>query len=300
MKVYDIPFSELLGRETGPYKAFYRPEPRASYMTAYIPDAWCPEGGKVLDFNRKRPAVVLFPGGGYHLSYEGEGEPVALQFCAAGACVFEVRYSVVDLTDLRGEPLFPQPLEEALTAVRYVRGHAEEFGIDPHNIAVMGFSAGGHVAGMAGTLWNKPCAAPFEEGPAEAYRPDKMILCYPVLSSGKFAHRESFRFLMGDEASGEELESVSIELQADAQTPPAFLWHCEDDGCVPCENSRMMKAKLDALGIPCELHLYPRGGHGGSLGTYLTGDDHEVPSGYAGWIRDAIRFLFDHNPCLGE
>ncbi len=293
MKVYNISFSELLGQETGPYKAFYPssgyPE-TASYLTVYAPEAW---GNPPLALHSNRPAVVLFPGGGYHLSYEGEGEPVALKLCAAGACVFEVRYSVVDLFNFKGEPLFPQPLIEALAAVYYVRLRAETFGIDPHNISVMGFSAGGHVAAMAGTLWNKAVSAPYEKDLQELYRPDKMILCYPVLSSGRFSHKESFRFLMGDGATDEALESVSIEKQADALTPPTFLWHCMDDGCVPPQNSLLLQQRLRELGVLCEAHYYPRGGHGGSLGNYLVDDSRADGCAFSSWIDAAIRFMLN-------
>ncbi len=294
MKVYDIPFSALLGHETGPYKAAYASsgwEERHSYMTVYEPMAWHGEGAPAAAFYRKRPCVILFPGGGYHLTYEGEGEPVALQLIAAGAVVIEVRYSVVDLNRMSEQALFPQPLEEGLTAVYYARTHADELGIDPRNISVMGFSAGGHVAAMTGVLWNKPVAAPFEHDVPEAYRPDKMILCYPVLSSGKYSHQSSFEFLLGPNPSPEALKTVSIELQADAKSPATFLFHNMDDSCVPPQNSLLLQLALLELGVRCEAHFFPEGGHGVSLGNYLIEERFKESECFSGWITECIRFM---------
>lgn len=293
MKVFDIPLHDPCG---GPYKACYdnkdSMDGRPAYMTVYAPMNWKEDGS--LAIQKKRPAVVLFPGGGYHLTYEGEGEPVALKLVAAGAVVVVVRYSVINYEHQIPEPMLKQVLPEALEAVRYTREHAAEFGIDPDNISVMGFSAGGHVAAMAGTLWNKPIAAPYEDGDPKLYRPNKMILCYSVLKGwGEGTHHESIRFLLGSDYCEENAKKVSPVLQVDDETPEAFLWHCEDDGCVPVINTRQMAEALRAHSIHAEAHYYPTGGHGHSLGSYLIDSDYAIGEAayFAGWIDDAIRFM---------
>lgn len=297
MQVKDIEISELLGRDSGLYKAFYQTathSARKAYFTVYAPDSWRTDWNEPISICRNRPCVILCPGGGYHFTFEGEGEPVALKFCAAGCCVFELRYSCTEANGENATPLFPQPLEEILAVIYYARTHAAEYGIDPHNISVMGFSAGGHVASMGGTLWNKPVSAPFRHDDVKMYRPDKMILCYPVILSGKNAHQDSIARLMGKQATNEMLAIANTASQIDADTPPAYIWHCEDDACVPIENSHAVENALRSYGTYCECHYFPRGGHGCSLGTYLNSDDTEIGHDrpLSVWIDEAIAFVF--------
>ena len=144
-------------------------------LRCYIPDL-----GGVPKYAGNRPAVIIFPGGGYSITYHGEAEPIALKYVADGICAFILDYSCAPVR-------FPIPQLEAFKAIRYVRENAERFGIDPHNIATTGFSAGGHLCSCTGTLWNKFQEYFEKEGmndvDARVYRPDKMILCYPVIRS---------------------------------------------------------------------------------------------------------------------
>ena len=134
----------------------------------------------------------------------------------------------------------------------------------PGAVVVMGFSAGGHLAGCAGTMWNKPEIYRSLKKKSAAFRPDGMVLGYPVVSSGEFAHRASFVNLLGDRYE-ELLETASLEKQVKKQSPPAFLWHTADDTSVPVEIPSLLEKALQAKKIPVETHIYPHGSHGQSL-----------------------------------
>ena len=262
-------------------------------LRCYIPDE-----APATSYKGKRPAVIVLPGGAYSITYAGEAEPIALKFTGEGICAFVLDYSVKS-----SGKVFPQALLEALSTVGFVRENAERFGIDPHNIATLGFSAGGHLCSCTGTLWNSS-ALDFAfgdgtlKGEREHFRPDKMILCYPVISSDpRYAHKGSFANLFGkgyDEISGEELELVSTEKQVSSGTPPTMLWHTAEDTSVSPRNSIAFADALSREKIPFELYIYPHGGHGSCTGDYVTRD---LPFGSdmesAEWTDKAVRFLFD-------
>lgn len=282
MKFFDIPLPvETAGK--GDYNA---------HMTVYAPS-----NGLNLKINRNRPAVVIFPGGGYCGTYDGEAEPIALKFTAAGAVAVVVWYSVKNHCPDH-PPRFPQALVEGLTAVRYVREHAAEWGVNPHNIATLGFSAGGHLCACTGTLWKHECLAPYLEADRTPYRPDKLILCYPVIKSTGPHHQGSFDALLGTGNAAqtpEMLDLLSLEKQVADDTPPSFLWHTFSDPGVPVQSSLEFASALAAHHVPCEMHLYPHGGHGLCLASHITSDafpaDH--PFYAAEWIDHAVAFLFD-------
>ncbi len=243
-------------------------------LRAYVPDPVC--GAK------DRPAVVILPGGAYSFTFEGEAEPIALAFTAAGICAFVLDYSTFAVTP---KP-YPYAMRETFSVVRYVRENAEELCIHPHNIAVLGFSAGGHLAACTGTLWNKPVMAEHVGGDPRASRPDKLVLCYPVIDAFEPCYRCCFNALFGDgeEITREKLEQFSPERQIDDETPPAFLWMTAEDKAVPIRGALAFAAALADHGTHAELHLYPHGGHGLCL----------APDNPAGaWAADAARFLRD-------
>lgn len=225
-----------------------------------------------------RPLVLVFPGGGYHFLSEREAEPIALRLLSLGIQAVVVRYSV--------EPVrYPVALEQAAEAMLYARAHAQEWLCDANKIAVMGFSAGGHAAAHLGTRWK-------EMGFDPACRPDAMILSYPVITSGEFAHRNSFRRLLAERE--EELkDTVSLEKHVTADTPPTFLWHTWTDELVPVENSLLFAAALRRAGVACEMHIYGEGQHGLSLANDEVYDPQE-PNMHAecgNWIDMAARWL---------
>lgn len=208
----------------------------------------------------KRPCVVVCPGGGYEYCSAREADPVALAFFGRGYNTFILYYSVgKEAAQLR-------PLTDLSLSVLKIRKNCEEWGILPDKIAVCGFSAGGHLAASLGTLWNSPLLAAAGGGAVgNGNRPDAMILGYPVISAGKYAHKGSLHLVSGDQT--EFLKLLSLEKQVTPETPPAFLWHTADDGCVPVQNTLLFAAALLEKGVPFECHIYPHGNHGMSMCT---------------------------------
>lgn len=212
----------------------------------------------------RRQAIIVFPGGGLSFLSEREAEPVALAFFARGMNAFVLRYSIGEFGQ------FPLPLLDASLAVTYVRRHAEELNIDPHSIFTVGFSAGGYVSAMLGVRWHEHFIREELDIAYGENRPDGMILAYPVITAGEYAHRRTIDISLGDDADDTELDDHSLELLVTEKTPPAFLWHTADDGAVPVENSLLFASALSLRGIPFELHVYPHGPHGLSLATRET------------------------------
>lgn len=216
--------------------------------------------------DRKRPCILICPGGGYEHLSEREAEPIAIRMNSMGfnACV--LRYSLIPNE-------YPVPLYEAAYAVKYIRDHADEWGINPDKLVIAGFSAGGHVAASLGTLWNQPELDSYIRKylgcEPEYVRPDGMLLGYPVIMSGDKAHRMSFVRLLGNRYD-ELLDTVSLEKRVNKGTPEAFIWHTFEDGSVPVENSLLLAEAMKKQEIPFELHIFPKGSHGLGLGTRET------------------------------
>ena len=224
---------------------------------------YCLDNSREIDPNRKRPSVLVIPGGGYEMTSDREAEPIAMQFLAAGFNAFVLRYSVKPSS-------FPVALLEAAEAMRRIRTHADEWHCDADAIAVIGFSAGGHLAANLATSASDDVLAAHGYD-ADAVRPNGLMLAYPVVTSGPLAHRGSFDALLGDrKADPEALDAVSIEKHIDAKTPPVFVWHTVPDDCVPYENTLMLVDACKKAGVSVEAHLFPNGGHGLSLGTAET------------------------------
>lgn len=239
----------------------------------------------VVAGDKKRGAVLICPGGGYERLSPREAEPVALQFAAAGFHAFVLYYSVAPSRH-------PQPLLDASRAMALLHTHAQEWKIDTRKIAVCGFSAGGHLAASLGVHWDKPYLAHVPDLEQGWNRPDALILGYPVISAGQFAHRGSFANLLGKDADPELLRAMSLENQINAQTPPTFLWHTYEDASVPVENALLFANGLRAQKIPFELHIYPQGAHGLSLATEETDDGRGLQDAHiSGWMKLCTEWL---------
>lgn len=210
-----------------------------------------------------RPIVVICPGGGYGFVCENwEGERIAMAYLAAGFNAVVLDYTVAP----NGK--HPQPIKEVAAAISYCRSKATEWHINPQQIAVCGFSAGGHLAASISTLWNSEEIFTRAEIEAEMHKPNASVLCYPVITSGEFAHKGSFINLTGTQDENSHLwELLSLEKQVNSKTVPAFLWHTFEDGAVPVENSLFYASALRKNNVPFELHIYPKGSHGLSLTT---------------------------------
>ncbi len=231
----------------------YEKKTPAARVTGYIWDALSvyPE--------KKRPAVVICPGGAYEHLSDREGEPVALQFGTMGIHAFVLQYSLTP-------DVFPAALMELAEAVAHIRRQAEAWMVDPKRILVCGFSAGGHLACSLGAFWNRE----FLYGPLgrkpEEIRPDGMILGYPVISAGDCCHPGSIQNLLGEKGKDEKMRRlVSLEEQVGSHTPKTFLWHTITDPSVPAANSVRLTAALMEHQVNVEFHLFPAGGHGLSL-----------------------------------
>ena len=217
--------------------------------------------GNGLD--HRHPAVLVLPGGGYHSTSDREADPVALKFMAEGFTTFILRYSCAP-------DRYPTQLLQAAATIAFMRINAAEYHIDPDRIFVLGFSAGGHLTASAGTLWKEPVIKEVLGIENELCRPTGMVPCYPVITSGEFAHRGSFNNLLGPDATQEMLDFVSLEKRVDADTAPAFIWHTFADSGVPVENSLLLAAALREHNVPFELHIYPEGVHGLSICSELS------------------------------
>ena len=203
---------------------------------------------------KKRPLILICPGGGYSYVSDREGEMFALQWNAYGFHAAVLRYSVAPA-------VYPAALLELAKAMKMIKERAAEWDVDPNKILLEGSSAGGHLAASFGMFWNKPFLSEKLGVDSKMLRPAGMILNYPVITSGQYAHRDSFQNLLGDRY--EELkEEMSLEHQVSADTPPTFLWHTNEDGYVPAENSLLLALEMRKHHIPVELHLYAKGGHG--------------------------------------
>ena len=235
-------------------------------------------------------ALLICPGGAYHVVCDGhEGENIALAFASRGFRTFVLNYSVKE------EARFPTPLIEASIAMAHIKKNAKEYGVDPERVFVLGFSAGGHLAGSLGTLWHKEY---IREKTGIAYgenRPKGMILCYPVLSYFPESNMGTFLRVFGTETPTDaQVNEFSLERQVDAEhTVPAFLWHTMDDGAVHVENTLRMLSALRKNGVVAEAHLYPHGPHGmATADKTIAGEDESLIDAHvAGWVDMAAHFM---------
>lgn len=203
-----------------------------------------------------RPAVLVIPGGGYDFCSDREADPVAMGYLKAGFDAFVLYYSVA------ADKAWPAPLDDYEEAMKLIRGHAEEWHVIPDQIAVCGFSAGGHLAGAAATM--------------SINRPNAAILGYAVL---------------GDDVKGYNVTAPDTIGEVDGDTPACFLFHARNDGVVPVMNSiRFMEALCDK-GISFESHIYAYGGHGFSTADPSIQAEGSVCPRALEWLDDSIAWL---------
>ena len=211
--------------------------------------------------NPTKTAVVIAPGGGYaHLSMVKEGSDVAAWLNARGVAAFVLKYR------LGMKYHSPIELGDAQRAIRSVRANAAQYGIAPDHIGMWGFSAGGHLAASAGTLFDAGNAASTDPVEQQSSRPDFLVLSYPVITmQDPYVHKGSRLYLLGDAPTQEQMDGMSPEMHVTAQTPPTFLFTTTDDHTVPVLNSVMFYTALIKAGVPAEMHIFQHGGHGSGL-----------------------------------
>jgi acetyl esterase/lipase len=266
---------------------------------------------------KRKPAVLILPGGGYLGTSDREAEPIAVFFAAQGYHAFVLRYAVLFQSyphDLARPPeknpfpsLFPQPLFDVAAALRLIRSRAAQWLVDPAHIAVSGFSAGGHLAASIGTQWNSPLLLDRLGGPAADFRPDALILGYPMVDyvlttqlQARIPDNPLTDFLrlcevaaFGHmEASPAEKDRINPAHYVSSQTPPTFIWHTTDDELVPLENSLELAASLKKVGVPLEMHIFAHGHHGLALANEQTAaDPNQINLPVQAWTGLALTWL---------
>ena len=203
--------------------------------------------------------VIILPGGGYRgrAAHEGKGYAEYLNACGLDCFVLQYRVS---------PDRFPAPLLDARRAVRFIRANAESLGIDPQKIAVMGSSAGGHLAAFLSTYKKKIDGEGIDSTDDFDCIPNAQILCYPVIDYP--GHSGSFNNLLGENAK-DICEEYFPYNHVDENTPPAFIWHTSSDPGVDVNNTFRYATALHEKKVPLEMHIYPMGGHGLGLAVQL-------------------------------
>ena len=250
-------------------------------VTVYLPD-------NITEMGRgdwKKPCMVICPGGGYGFCSQREAEPVALHFLMEGYNVFVIDYSVSPYR-------FPAQLREVAAVMELIYENAEAWHCDTSKVAILGFSAGGHLAAHYSNRYNCPeVRAVFPDSkPVQA-----SVLCYPVIIAAPeyCAHMGSFKNLLGvEELTPQQIEEYSCDKMVSEQTPPAFLWHTATDGVVPVENSLRYATALAGHHRPFSMHIYPVGNHG--LSTVDERVSELLPpfaDEAANWVKDCKKWL---------
>ena len=222
----------------------------------------------LLEDGETHPCMLILPGGGYAVVVPPEGEVVAKVFNKLGYSCFVMTYTT---NQLMRSPLLEQPMNDLARTIRHVRKNAEKYRVDPDRLTICGFSAAGHLcASLCDYFDELPDSNPDYAG--ISCRPDAAILSYPVITSGKYAHQDSFRFLLGadiyerqDEEGRALLDRFSLEKHVKENTPPCFVWQTVPDDLVPVENSYLYAAALKEKNIRHAHHVFSSGAHGLSV-----------------------------------
>ena len=202
-------------------------------------------------------AVLILPGGGYFFrSEQYEGMDIAEWLNAQGIAAFVLNYRLKQ---------YPAPLDDTQMALRVLRRNAGLYNLDPERLGVMGFSAGGHLAALASTLYDEGDATSLDPLRQQSSRPDFSVLAYAIVSFSEPLQAGVRANLLGDAPEPALIDLLSAEQQVTSATPPAFIWTAKTDSVVPFENSIAYEQALLAAGVPVETHLYPEGRHGSAL-----------------------------------
>lgn len=267
------------------YFKIKKPEGARGVLTTYIRDL-----SSEIDLERKAPAMLVIPGGGYYMVSDREGEPVAMRYLALGFNAFVLDYSVAADSALK----YPYQIAEAAMAMEYLRINAENLNIDPEKIAAVGFSAGGHLCAMLGSFHNCPETGKVFK-PTVCVKPNALVLGYPVISSDiSFAHIGSFINLCGEE-NKELMKKVDVLNLIDENSAPAFIWSTFNDNVVPCQNAIEAALKYKKSGVPVSLHVFGKGEHGLSVAdatVYKTDKAlKEMSVSVPEWVRLSVEWL---------
>lgn len=267
----------MINKQIDLYQSFKKERNGATggFLTVYA----CTESKELK--RRIHPCVLIIPGGGYSVLSDREGEPVALKYLNEGYIPFILSYSL--------KTKYPTPLNEVMLAMAYIRSNANEYNIDKDNVCVVGFSAGGHLAGLLATATNEEVDQ--NNMQEENIKPKAVILSYPVVTMGKFTHPDSRRIICG----GDKMlyDKLSVEKRVEQSTPPTFIWHTAEDDCVPVENSLLLANSCATLNVPFALHIFEKGWHGLSTCEIETNDTegHSFFKENAKWFNLSLDWL---------
>lgn len=264
-------------------------EENGAYLDAYV-------AAPLKAFVRK--AILILPGGAYRNLSERESEPIAQAFMPYGYNAFVLHYTVGKES---GKP-FPAQLVEATLAIKHIKDHAAEYGIDPEELFVIGFSAGGHLAGATGTMWKYDAVkAVLGDSPRNYTRPKGVMLMYPMISPD-YSNCEKYTNAWGtlfccDTPSEEQLRMAAIEKNVDAESSPAFVLHTFADRTVDVRNVMALGMAYADAGVPFEMHVYPSGPHGLSVANEITakGRPQYIMPNVAEWVRLAAAWAEHQN-----
>lgn len=224
---------------------------------------------------KKAPAVIICPGGAYNrVAFHNEGIPVAQRMQQAGYQAFILNYTVAP-------QLYPKPQEDLVRAIRFVRKNHEKLGVNPEDVMIMGFSAGGHLCATVGALYDRYEDDTHRYDDVSA-RPDKICLGYPLISLITDIHEGCIENLLGGTDHMEDRRALSAEMILSKDYPKTYLWACEDDTVVNCSHTKMMDDVLNNKKGPHMMHLFESGGHGIGLGEGTPAQ---------GWIEEALAFF---------
>lgn len=279
-------------------------------FTAYLLD-----NSKEIEENRKRPMVIVCPGGGYLMTSEREAEPVAMSFLNNGYNAIVLRYTTKSI----GNPIYPTSLIDLAKMMLTVRENSENWNVDFNKIAICGFSAGAHLCASLAVHWQNEFLSNKLGVASEMLRPNAVILGYPLLDypyemetlvndensyiKNEFFGGNNIEFmelvnetLMGNEWRNEEKQiEASPIYHITTNVPPTFIWHTRTDDLVYVGNSLRFGEKLLKFKIPFEMHIYEDGPHGLSLADWRTGN---IPflfnKSASEWNHLALKFLNRH------
>lgn len=261
-----------------------RPDKANGMLRCYLPQTM-----KEVNDRRAYPAILILPGGGYRHLSPREAEPVALRYLAKGFVAFVLEYSVAPCR-------YPTAFLEAAMAMRCLRENAQSLSIDASKIAGLGFSAGGHLCGCLATMSDAAEITAVLGGDVHDYKPDAVILAYPVVTAGHKSHAAAFDNLCGsDDALKQRL---SLENCVTCDSSPAFIWHTYKDQSVSVYNSLVLAMAYEENGASCSLHIFEKGIHGLSTadwGAYPTGSLPDVSTGLTRWIDMSVDWLADRD-----